>query len=256
MDFLNFIENKINKTIINKIYLDIINSNIKLNLNEDICQSILNYLFKHNNSDDNSSFSMKLFFLEKIGDKEEFAKSLINNLSENYLRPEDFLNEENSNNFKLFKALYNKNYFINYINWFISTKYYIKTIRSIENIIELLNNLNIDYSTLYFLFDHYKDSLKENIICLCFGKLEMANKLYNKLNNAKTETYEKKNDLNYFQFYFPTSKSTEKNKCIEIINNTNLFKIYEFQHKDYNKKFFSILQYKEDAYKYNQLSNI
>lgn len=84
LDFLNFIENKINNTIINKIYLDIINSNIKLNLNEDICQSILNYLFKHNNSDDNSSFSMKLFFLEKIGDKEEFAKSLINNLSENY----------------------------------------------------------------------------------------------------------------------------------------------------------------------------
>ena len=83
-----------------------------------------------------------------------------------------------------------------------------------------------------------------------------TNYLYNKLNNAKTETYEKKNDLNYFQFYFPTSKSTEKNKCIEIINNTNLFKIYEFQHKDYNKKFFSILQYKEDAYKYNQLSNI
>ena len=200
-----------------------------------------------------------MFLLEKTSQNEIYVKALINNLSEYYLKPENFLNEENSINFKIFKLLYQKNYFNLDIKWFIFSNYYKKTIKTIDYLYNLLNNLNIDYSILYFLFNHYKDNLKENILCLCLGKLVMANNLYNKLNNIKTEILEKRNDLNeiinYFKLYFPKSKINEVKQCTEILNQMNLLKLFQIKEEKYNKKYFNIFKHKEDAYKFNQLSN-
>ena len=258
-EFLHFIENKIDKRIINQIYLDIVNSNIKIDLNEFSCRAIIEFLLKNNkNSNNEQDLPMILFFLEKTICQEVYVKSLISEISDYYLRPNNFFNEENSNNLKIFKILYHKNYFTQILDWFMSSNYYIQTIKSIENIIYSIDNLNIDYITLCFLFDHYNDNLKENIICLCFGRLEKANKLFQKLNNSKLEINEKKNDLNeilsYFNSYFPNSKKNEIKECTKIIYQTNEFKIYQFNNKDY-QNFNYILKYKKEAYKFNQLNN-
>ena len=253
-EFLHFVEITIENKIIYQIYLDIIHSKIKLDLNEEACDCIVSYLFRKNDNNVNFSFSLLMFFLEKTNQNEIYIKSLINNLSEYYLRPENFLNEENSKNFKIFKLLYQKNYFNIDLKWFISSKYYKETIKTIDYLYELLNKLDFDYSRLYFLFNHYKDNLKENIICLCLGKLDRANNLYEKLINIKAEIFEKKNDLyeiiNYFKLYFPNSKIKEIQQCNEILNKMNVLKLYRLKDEKYN-----IFKFKEDAYKFNQLSN-
>ena len=203
VEFLHFIEKTIDRKIINQIYLDIINSNIKVDINEFICNSIIDYLLNNNNSKNfknSQRLAMIMFFLEKTCDNDMYVKSLINHLSQYYLRPENFLNEENSNNFKIYKILYQKNFFTRNLDWFINDSYYIRTVNSIEKILNLLEKLDIDYSTLFFLFDHYKDNLKENIISLCFGRLENANIIYHKLNNIKSEIFEKKNK--FFKIFF------------------------------------------------------
>ena len=65
-EFLHFVVNKIEKRIINQIYLDIVNSNIKIDVNEFACKAIIEFLLKNNkNSNNDQDLPMILFFFGK-----------------------------------------------------------------------------------------------------------------------------------------------------------------------------------------------
>ena len=181
-DFLRAIETFKSKYV-NKLYLDMISSK-EIQLTENTFKIMMKYL--SNNLNDNNSISNEtfLYLLEKSNGKEEFVKAIIEVLSSCYMEKGNFLGEDETN-YKIFKLLYKFNYFKTKPKWFRTSQYYDRTIDSIKDIINILNDLKITFAEFNFLFRHYGDKLLENLIIICLGDEKKATIIVEKLNEEK-----------------------------------------------------------------------
>ena len=239
-DFLKAIET-FGPKYVNKLYLEIISSE-EINLTENSFKIIMKYLYSNLNSNNSITNESILYLLEKVNGKEEFVKATLDVISNYILKKSDVLEEE-STNYKIFKYLYQFNYFdINNTNhkWFISSDYYEDTIDSLRDIIKILSSLNISFSEFNFLFRNYGDQLLQNLIILCLGDEEKANKIFELLNNEKKRIFQiqtRLNDLmNVYKYFYPKSKKKNIDDIIEFQHDITQIKISDLKNSRISKK--------------------
>ena len=206
------------KKFTTKLYLEIIsNKNIILSIESyKLIMKFLSDNLKDNNRIENETI---LFLLEKSAGKEEFVKAMLDFLELCFLKKENFINENNSVNYKIFKLLSQFNYFKNREKWFISSNYYEVTIEAIDEILESLKGLTISFNDFNSLYRNYGEQLLQNLILICLGDEIKANEIYQILDNKKKELYQIQKNLdellNCLKYFYPISK---KNNIEEIIN--------------------------------------
>ena len=253
-DFLKAIETFKSKYV-NKLYLDMISSK-EIQLTENTFKIMMKYLSKNLNENNSISNETFLYLLEKSNGKEEFVKAIIEVISSCFLQKGNFLGEDDTN-YKIFKLLYNFNYFNVKPKWFISSQYYHKTMDSIEYIIGTLINLKITFTEFNFLFRHYGDKLLENLNIICLGDAKKANEIIEKLNEEKKRVYQlqtRLNDLiNCYKYFFPNSKKLEIDEITDFQHKITTYKISDLKGFQISRK---INNFSNEAAKHSRLFNL
>ena len=194
--------------------------------------------------------------MEKSNGKEEFVKAIIEVLSSCYMEKGNFLGEDETN-YKIFKLLYKFNYFKTKPKWFRTSQYYDRTIDSIKDIINILNDLKITFAEFNFLFRHYGDKLLENLIIICLGDEKKATIIVEKLNEEKKNIYQiqsRLNDLiNCYKYFFPNSKKLDIEETTEFQHKITTYKISDLKGFILHRK---INYFSEQATKNERLFNL
>ena len=257
-DFLKVIETYSSRYV-NKLYLEIISSD-KINLTESSLKIIMKYLSRNLNTNNAINNETILFLLEKVNGKEEFVKAILDVISNYVLKKSDFLEEEASINYKIFKYLYQYNYFHKNnrnFDWFKLSDYYEDTIDSLKDLINSLRSLKISFSEFNFLFRNYGEQLLPNLIILCLGDENKANEIYELLNNEKKKIYEiqtRLNELiNCYKYFYPLSKKNNIDEIIEFQHNITTIKISDFKSGSINRK---LNDFSKEANKLSRLFNL
>ena len=251
----NFLKNieKFKKNKVNSLYLEII-GNQNFHLSEESFQLIINYL-SVNLSDSNTINNETIFYiLEKARGKEEFVKSAMNFLGSCSLKKENFISENNSINYKIFKFLSQFGYFNKQPKWFVSSDYYQDTIEGIQDIQSSIKSLKIYFTDFNSLFINYGDMLLQNLIFICLGNENQANELYQKLDTEKKNLYQLQTTLNEllncYKCFFPISKKNDIEDIIFFQNSLSKIKLCELNSYNISRKKNSFLN---DADKYSKL---
>ena len=203
----NIIQKKLDKEIVNEIYLYI--SNNYDDLSKDIINNIINYFINDKN---NIQFQIIIHLLKTVTNI-NFLKALFNRIDKLVIKEEELFNEKQDiDSFKLLDLIQKEKFFeknkelketIYSIDTFkIQTKILenIKTGNIKYNIISpwYISNMNVFKEKLEIILFHKEDEFKECISCMnkYFSKIKSTINKVNKLNNVLKEFYENKHKNN------------------------------------------------------------
>ena len=252
MGFLDFIENNLPQSILNSLYLDIINNrnNIELSKNDSIKKRIINFFTQQNNFDDIQSI---IYILENI--KESKNKIFINDffisLNKFIIVKEDFFENELNNKFKLYKSIqntFNKNY-KNYTNYY----YFIKCNEVLIELNQKIKNLDFSYKEVKLIEEQINQNYFQE-------KLNIINSEKQNINNFLKEGILKiekcYNDLLMAQSFYSLFFESKKEIIIDLQNKITIFEeSTNINHLNTVETLFNIEPNYKFARKYQKLLN-
>ena len=203
----NIIQKKLDKEIVNEIYLYI--SNNYDDLSKDIINNIINYFINDKN---NIQFQIIINLLKTVTNI-NFLKALFNRIDKLVIKEEELFNEKQDiDSFKLLDLI-QKEKFFEKNKELKETIYSIDTFKTQTKILEniktgnikyniispwYISNMNVFKEKLEIILFHKEDEFKECISCMnkYFSKIKSTINKVNKLNNVLKEFYENKHKNN------------------------------------------------------------